>query len=584
LVTLAAVLAVNTAAPQLTFAQNQVRRDRFEFKILETEHFDIHYYEEEAAMARMAARMAERWYARLSLVLAHRLRGRQPIILYASRPHFQQTTTVNNMPVGTARGITEAAKRRIILPLAGPLSETDHVIGHELVHAFQFDMTAEQPGLRVGGIPLALRFPLWFMEGMAEYLTSGPADPTTVMWVRDAGMNNRLPTLDQLSRRPAFAFRFGHALWAYIAGRFGDEVIGRIMNAAARSQDAEEGIRSILLVPLDSLMREWQDEVRFAFADLAEAGVTTSVGSTVLSNDNSGPLNLAPSLSPDGSHIVFLSNRNELSLDMFVAETRSGESVKWLAEVTRDTHFEFMHFIGSRGEWAPDGRRFAYGGSGGGASDPTLVVIEPKSGDRIIEREFSGIGEIRNPTWSPDGRHIAFAGLIGGQSDLFIYDVELDSVSRLTDDPFAELHPTWSPDGRAIVYASDQFTSTLATLHYGPFRLASIDPRSGSVTQLPGFAGANHLSPQWSRDGSSVYFVSDRLGVPNLYRLDVTTRRLYQLSNTLTGVAGLTPTSPALTAAREVDLIAFTVYEAGGYRVETIAGADSLVGVPVRVR
>ena len=41
-VTLAAVLAVSMAAPQLMFAQNQVRRDRFEFKILETEHFDIH--------------------------------------------------------------------------------------------------------------------------------------------------------------------------------------------------------------------------------------------------------------------------------------------------------------------------------------------------------------------------------------------------------------------------------------------------------------------------------------------------------------------------------------------------------------
>lgn len=566
------------------FAQNQVRGDRFEFKILETEHFNIHYYEEEAAMARVAARMAERWYARLSGVLAHQLRGQQTIILYASRPHFQQTTTVNNMRFGNARGITEAGtKRRIILPLAGPLSETDHVIGHELVHAFQFDMTTEQRG-PAGRAPLAMRFPLWFLEGMAEYLTSGPADPVAVMWVRDAGMNDRLPTLDQLNRRPDFAFRFGHGLWAYIAGRFGDDVIGRIMNAAARSRDAEEGIRSILLVPLDTLMSEWQDEVRFAFGDLAEAGVTTTVGSTVLSDDNSGPLNLAPSLSPDGSHIVFLSNRNELSLDMFVAETQSGKSVKRLAEVTRDAHFEFMHFIGSRGEWAPDGKRFAYGGSGGGASDPTLVVIEPKSGDRIIEREFSGIGEIRNPTWSPDGQRIAFTGLIGGQSDLFIYDVNLDSVSRLTDDLFAELHPAWSPDGRAIVYATDRFTSSPATLRYGQFRLASIDPRTGSVTRLPGFVGANHLSPQWSRDGSSVYFVSDRLGVSNLYRLDVTTRRIYQLSNMLTGVAGLTPTSPALSAAREADIIAFTVFEAGGYRVETIAGADRLVGVPVRGR
>ena len=81
------------------------------------------------------------------------------------------------------------------------------------------------------------------------------------------------------------------------------------------------------------------------------------------------------------------------------------------------------------------------------------------------------------------------------------------------------------------------------------------------MTQLPGFASANHLSPQWSRDGSSVYFVSDRLGVSNLYRLDVTTRGIYQLSNMLTGVAGLTPTSPALSAAREADINGMSGHE-----------------------
>jgi hypothetical protein len=37
-------------------------------------------------------------------------------------------------------GVTEPLRRRIVLPMAGPLADTDHVIGHELVHAFQFDI------------------------------------------------------------------------------------------------------------------------------------------------------------------------------------------------------------------------------------------------------------------------------------------------------------------------------------------------------------------------------------------------------------------------------------------------------------
>ena len=37
--------------------------------MLKTEHFDIYFYPEEEAAARMASRLAERWYARLSALL-----------------------------------------------------------------------------------------------------------------------------------------------------------------------------------------------------------------------------------------------------------------------------------------------------------------------------------------------------------------------------------------------------------------------------------------------------------------------------------------------------------------------------------
>ena len=59
-------------------------------------------------------------------------------------------------------GVTEILKRRIVLPLAGPLAETDHVLGHELVHAFQFDITGEGGGIAMDSVPTVLRYPLCF--------------------------------------------------------------------------------------------------------------------------------------------------------------------------------------------------------------------------------------------------------------------------------------------------------------------------------------------------------------------------------------------------------------------------------------
>src|SRR4026207_403447 len=55
------------------FGRNKVQYGTFKFEVLKTEHFDIMYYESEKAAAEVAARMAERWYARLSRMLDHQL-------------------------------------------------------------------------------------------------------------------------------------------------------------------------------------------------------------------------------------------------------------------------------------------------------------------------------------------------------------------------------------------------------------------------------------------------------------------------------------------------------------------------------
>ena len=70
---------------QQYFGQNQVQYKHFKWKVIETEHFLVHYYPEERAAAVDAARMAERSYARLSRILDHQFREKKPIILFASR-------------------------------------------------------------------------------------------------------------------------------------------------------------------------------------------------------------------------------------------------------------------------------------------------------------------------------------------------------------------------------------------------------------------------------------------------------------------------------------------------------------------
>ena len=136
----AVALAGATPLAAQYFGQNKVQYRNFAFQIIQTDHFEVYYYPAERVAALDAARLAERWYGRLSRILHHEFQGRKPIILYASQSDFQQTNAISgDIGEGTG-GVTEFFKHRMVLPFTGSYAELEHVIGHEMVHQFQYDV------------------------------------------------------------------------------------------------------------------------------------------------------------------------------------------------------------------------------------------------------------------------------------------------------------------------------------------------------------------------------------------------------------------------------------------------------------
>lgn len=122
------------------FGRNKVQYRAFDFQVIETEHFDVYFYEEEREAALDAARMAERSYARLSRILQHEFEDRKSIIIYASHTEFQQTNVLPTLIEEGTQAFAEPMRDRIVIPLSPSYADFDHVLRHELVHAFQFDV------------------------------------------------------------------------------------------------------------------------------------------------------------------------------------------------------------------------------------------------------------------------------------------------------------------------------------------------------------------------------------------------------------------------------------------------------------
>ncbi len=576
--------AAETAQAQY-FGRNKVQYDRFNFRSFETEHFRIYYYPEAEQAARDAGRMAERWYERHRRTYLNTFGERKPILLYANDADFQQTNAIGGLIGEGTGGVTEGLKQRVAMPLTGSYAETDHVLGHELVHSFQYDIALEKD---TSGFALGQQ-PLWLMEGTAEYLSIGRVDAHTAMWMRDAALRDDLPTIRQLSTDGRyFPYRYGQALMAYIGGKYGDQAVANVYRLSGRVGPDSAIVYALGLSP-DSLSKEWASEIKATYLPLAAGRTPASEAGRVLVSRRraGGRINVAPVLSPDGRFVAYLSERDLFNVNLFVADVATGRIVEKLAETNGDAHFDALRFIASAGSWSPDGQRLAFVTFVEG--DNELSIFDVRRG-RITQRiRVTDVPALANPAWSPDGRTIAFSGLKGGISDLYLLDVESRRVRQMTDDRFADLQPTWSPDGRTLAFSTDRPTATgndgtnFETLNYAEPRLATLDVATGAITVRAPFGKALHHNPQFTGDGQSLLFISDQDGFRDLYRLELASGATFRVTNLQTGISGITSTAPAMSVARETGDVAYSVFSNNEYTIIGRSAAE-VVGTPITPR
>ena len=294
-----------------------------------------------------------------------------------------------------------------------------------------------------------------------------------------------------------------------------------------------------------------------------------------------GSLNVSPALSPDGSRIAFLSSRDLLSIDLYLADASTGRVLRKLISTAADPHFQSLQFLASAGSWDPEGRRLVVAAVR--SSRPVLAILDANSGTIEREIKFDSMGEIFQPAWSPDGRSIAFSAQVDGFTDLFVYDLASGQTRRLTNDAVADLEPAWSPDGRQLLFVTERFSGQPELLAFSGYRLGRVALDTGAISQVEADFSSNMIDPQWTRDGRSVFFIGDAEGRQNVYRLDVGTHRVARVTDEVTGVAGITPLSPALSLARSARTAAISIFHDSGYEIrvrdlsgEAVAEAETL--------
>ncbi|MFH1866153.1 MAG: BamA/TamA family outer membrane protein [Candidatus Eisenbacteria bacterium] len=539
------------------FGRNKVQYGAFTWNVAHTEHFDVYFYDGSEDLADAVSSIIESANAEFEVVLGHELTTVIPVIVYASHNDFRQTNVSDSHIGEGVGGFTELFKNRVVVPFTGSYEDLRHVLYHELTHVFMFDIV--YGGLVESVIRQAYTnpVPLWFVEGLAEYVSRG-WDSQAEMILRDLTLSDTIVPLQYLWGG-YLVYKEGQSAICFIADTYGPEKIEEMVKTVARTHNLERALMDATGFTTVELSKEWERSLKKRYWPEIEG---RDRGEDILrlvtdhSKDNSY-LNLGPAASPDGLRVAFITDRSGYS-DLCVASMLDGTVLSKPVKGERSDDFETLHVLRPGSSWSPDGTALCFVAKAGPTDAIHIVDVESGKLRRSLRFPLDGVF---TPSWSPNGDRLAFVGTSRGASDLYLADVDGANLVRLTDDFFDERNPVWSPDGRLIAFASDRNAPVRADLRRS-YDLYAIDVATRRVETLVATA-ANESSPSWSPDGSRMAYVSDSSGSPQLYLADLGDSTSVRVTQLIGGVS-----SPSWPLGG--DRMALAVYGHGGWDIASV--------------
>jgi Tol biopolymer transport system component len=225
-----------------------------------------------------------------------------------------------------------------------------------------------------------------------------------------------------------------------------------------------------------------------------------------------------PRWSPDGSHIVFISDRGG-KRNIWIMPSNGGEPRLVTGNITHPSFFLYMHSPA----WSPDGKNIAFGIYYGIEGDKGIWIV-PAGGGPVKKIKFDYDGSIHGIDWSPDGKQIAFSysrekdeknpipGSKVGYPDIYLIPVDGGEPTRVTktDKEMMDFRiPRWSPDGKKIAAICLDW-SEYERGKKGASGIYIVDLERGKIDLITESIKVTRHGLSWSPDGENIIFSSWR--------------------------------------------------------------------------
>jgi Tol biopolymer transport system component len=507
--------ALLVSSPLFAFGKNKVQYTDFTWNCLPSSHFTLYYHQDQGDLPTISFKLTDNIYQTLEHRFHYTHRKPVPLIVYGDPNLFSLTNVITELLPEAVGGFTEMFKNRVVVPFTGSYDDFNHVVHHEMVHAFCYGFLFDQAGsaLLAGG---GMQIPLWFMEGLAEYLSSGwniEAD----MYLMDFTINNEVP-LPGPMLDGYMAYKGGQSFLLFLASSRGDSLFTRFLREFKATKSVDNSIKKIYKKNAEALGKEWIQELKRLYWPEIGRRMLPSKNATAITSHTEARdfFNLRPRISPDGKLVAFFSDRNDYT--RILISDRTGKVRQQISQSGYGGFFESFHPFRSGMCWSPDGKKLAFVTQSGGNDQIRIVDINKHT---LVKTIATRLSSIAGPDWSHDGSMIAFTGVDSGATDLYLYHLKTGALRRITRSPQFESDPHFSPGDSLIVYTVQDTCMRvgdppMSAWGVKPSDLAVFDLAAGR-SRLLAETPWNEKQPCFAPTGNRLVFVSDRSGIDNLY-------------------------------------------------------------------
>ncbi len=202
-------------------------------------------------------------------------------------------------------------------------------------------------------------------------------------------------------------------------------------------------------------------------------------------------------LSPDGSRIAFIWNRDEFS-DIYIMPVEGG----WPERLTFERRAR-QYWWDDIPRWSPDGKWLAYD------SERHVYVVATSGGLPRKITDFASRATTAH--WLPDS-HGLILSVEHEESEKILLTDKLGSWPyELAAGPGDNRDPEPSPDGKLVAYVQRPFNDL------NRLDIQIVDVSNSQSRLIAGTAKQKNFSPRWSHSGRLLAFLSDRSGFDEIY-------------------------------------------------------------------